>query len=174
MTDVKIEKHAIDRAVQRFGVQRENATKWIQTQFSLAQFIGEHDDSSGKRRRLYSNGFVLFGVSTRDMAIVTVYKPTTKSADIKRKVTDFVAKEVRKIQRKLEMVERESTIKIAEMRLEIAQVDLRKAKSRSDSVRLACDSRVSALNEEIRLITIEIEKTRAERDLAMKTHAAYV
>lgn len=174
MTDVKIEKHAIDRAVQRFGVQREKAAEWLQAQFKLAKFIGETIDNTGATRRLYSNGEVLFGVPAHELAIITVFKPTSKNADIKRKVVDMVAKEVRKIQRKLEQVERESTIRIAELRLEVAQVDLRKAKSRSDSVRLACDSRVNALNEEIRLITIEIEKARAERHLALKTHAAYV
>ncbi|MCG7407737.1 hypothetical protein MH117_09905 [Paenibacillus sp. ACRRX] len=171
---VKVSHHANKRATERFGVKQEDATKWIRDQYASAIYVGDTIDSSGAKRKLYSNGSVIFGVSIEDGCVVTVFKPTSKHREIKSKVTEFVAKEVRKIDRRLQKSERVSSIKIAELRLEIATLELRKVKSRSTSVIAACDARIGAICQELGLIEAEIKEAVSERHLALKTYAAYV
>lgn len=174
MSTVKVEMHAIKRAVERFGVENGQAAKWIREKFASAEFIGDTFDHRGNARRIFSTGDILFGVHAEELRILTVFKPENRHREIKRKVVELVAKEVRRIERKFEKIERESTIKIAELSVEIAQVNLRKVKSRSESVQLACDGRIAALNDEVAELRAEVEKAKRERHLALKTKAAYV
>lgn len=174
MATVKVEAHANKRAMERFGIPHAQTTKWIREQFSTAVFIGETFDKLGNRRRIFSNGDVLLVVNLNELRIHSVYKPESRHREIKRKVADLVAREVRRIERKFEKFERESTIKIAELNVELAQVNLRKVKSRSEATCLACDARTAALIDEIREIRIELESAESERRRAIKTKAAYV
>lgn len=173
-TQVKVEPHANKRAVERFGVTHDDATRWIREQFSTATFIGDTVDSFGVPGRLYSNGDVVFGVAPGEMRIRTVFKPESRHPELERRVDEFLAKEIRKIDRHVEKLKRESSIKIAELNLEIAQLELCKAKSRSDSVILACEARIRAIGDVIRELEREVNVAIHDRHLALKTKAAYV
>lgn len=171
---MKIEPHACNRAVERFGVKADDAAKWIREQFAVAVYVGDTFDKLGNLRRIFSNGSVLIVVNANESRVHTVYKPRSRHQGIKQKLVDVLEKETRKIKRHLEKVRRESTIKIAEIQVEIAQVNLQKVKSKSEAVRLACDARISALYEEVREIRIELESAEAEWKRAVITKAAYV
>lgn len=173
-TQVKIEPHATKRARERFGVKNDDAARWIREQFSTAVFIGDTVDSFGAPGRLYSNGEVVFGVAPLEMRIRTVYRPEHRHPELTQKVSDFLAKEIRKIERKSTKVKREASIKIAELNVESAQLELRKVTSRSESVNLACDARIRAIGEEIRELNRQINAADLDRHLALKTKAAYV
>ncbi|MFW5434300.1 hypothetical protein [Paenibacillus apiarius] len=173
-TQVKIEPHAIKRATERFGVKHDDAGRWIREQFTTAVFIGDSIDSFGAHGRIYSNGEVVFGVAPLEMRIRTVFKPEHRHPELAQKVSDFLAKEIRKIERSTTKIKREASIKIAELNVEAAQLELRKVTSRSESVNLACDARIRAISEEVRELNRQINAAILDRHLALKTKAAYV
>jgi len=173
-TIIKIEPHACKRARERFGVENDKAGNWIREQFATSVYIGDTFDKLGNLRRIFSNGSVLIVVNAKELRVHSVYKPERRNREIRHKVTDLVEKEARRIGRKLEKIRRESTIKIAELNVEIAEINLRKVKARSEAVKLACDGRIAALYEEIREFRILLESAEAEWKSAVYTKAAYV
>lgn len=80
---VSISKHAIDRAVERLGVQKEHAENHIRQLLAVATYHGESANAVGKADVfLHRNTGVTIIVGRDDKTVSTVYKaeniPTNK------------------------------------------------------------------------------------------------
>lgn len=171
---VIITHHAADRAVERFNVQAEYARVWINTNLQRAQFIGYVEGDDGKIARLYGYNRIAFVLEAQENKVITIYPRKDISQTIAGKVRDIIAKELRKTERSVRALERRTAHKQADLRLDLAETERRLLRTRSEAVRLACQARINALTEELRLIDEELAKKRRERSTLVKDVVAYV
>jgi hypothetical protein len=165
INEINFTSHSIQRAKERFNMDETHAVTYIRSRLSQASYIGVvADEDSGKPSHLFANGRTAFHLSLDLKNIITVYKCEKVTYEpIKNKVLDLHKKKFNRYaisekakQRKLDQLRLEADVQIAEC-------NLRKHKTRSESVRLACEARVNAINQTLTEYQKEIEMIHAEK-----------
>lgn len=170
---MKIEQHAIKRAVERFGVEENVAANWMRREFSKAKFVANTVDSYGIRGKLYSTDGIVFATDLRGERIKTVYPATPSHREIKHKIDELLAKELRKLHRRERAQERKYRLAKTELELEKAELYYRVERTRSEAVKLACQARINAINERLREYYEETRAVKDEKHWTAKTVMAY-
>ncbi|WP_025846576.1 hypothetical protein [Brevibacillus agri] len=173
---VRVSQHAAEEYVKDFGGTVEQARSRIGVNIRKATYITEVTGADGKSGTLYAYNGACYIVRYDDDVpiIVTVYKTEPAVTAIRNKVYELVTKELRKIERKERDTERRVAIKKAELAVEVAQINLRKVRSRSASVRAACQARINALNAAIAELDAELRGVVGDKRAIAKTVAAYI
>lgn len=172
---VRVSQHAAEEYVKDFGGTVEQARSRIGVNIRRATHVAEVTGADGKSGVLYAYGGACYIVrhDERGPVVVTVYKTEPVVAAVRDKVREMVTKELRKAERK----ERETACRIAvekaEIVVEIAQINLRMVKSRSEAVRIACQARINALHTAIAELDEELRKVIGNKRAIAKTVAAY-
>ncbi|MGG4453176.1 hypothetical protein [Brevibacillus porteri] len=144
---ITIRKHAIDRAVERFGVPRERAAQWIYDRFRESSVVTENIRSLTNEGHVYATEGIAIGVDTDRKMIRTVYYNTKKfSPLISDKVREVVAKEIRKLERKINAINRTLPLQKAALEYERAERMLALVSTRSIPKKMALQARINAID----------------------------
>lgn len=143
---IKMTPHALKRAKERFNMDQSIAQGYFKGLLPKAKRIGLQTAKDGGQSILYANGRVGIYVSTDHKEIKTVLKQDVVSFEpIKAKVAELHAKEFRKLTRKENAQEKRLQDSIFEVNAEVASLELRKHKTRSQAVKIACQAKINAL-----------------------------
>ncbi|WP_188069015.1 hypothetical protein [Brevibacillus brevis] len=154
---ITIRKHAIDRAVERFGVPRERAAQWIYDRFRESNVVVENIRSLTNEGHVYATKGIAIGVDTDRKTIRTVYYSTKKFPPIiSDKVRDVVAKEMRKLERKISAINKTLPLQKAALEYERAERVLALVSTRSLAKKMALQARINALDTHLNEINAEL------------------
>jgi len=175
VTDLKIDKHAVKRAIERFNVKPDDAEKWVRRTFSKAMFVTDVKNDDGRTIHLYAYREITFIYWPQTNAIKTVFPSTRRTPLIIRdKIVNLFRKELRSLERQRAALIARAERGKAEINAEIGywQDELKRARG---GRRLAIKARIEAL--EIALIDIEREVKEIDGNvkavaLALVSHQA--
>jgi gamma-glutamylcyclotransferase (GGCT)/AIG2-like uncharacterized protein YtfP len=174
---IKMSTHANSRANQRFNLSKTEALECFRDTLKKARYLGVVSDKYGSEGKLYTINKIAI-ITTLDLAeIKTVYRRedvTIKYEPIRKKMCEFHDKELRKLNRReSSMVKKLELLKL-ETQVEIAQLNLRLHKTRSQAVKNVCKARANAINERIHEIESEINQIRKDRNTITKSIIAVI
>lgn len=176
LKSIEVSQHAHERAIIRFSLKytsKSDVVKFIHKNLIQAEYIGQITDTEGNDSHFFVRNKIGFHLSLDLRLIYTVIKIEDKIAPspINDKVKELIHKEFRKLDRKekaelkkFELFKREANYKIAE-------VSLRKYKTKSLSVKMSCEALINALQESLQeyennLLRIKTDKRKIAYSLA--------
>ncbi|PAD72408.1 hypothetical protein [Paenibacillus campinasensis] len=171
---ISVTQHAIDAAISRFRVDRRIAEEWIRSGFRQARFVADIISEEGNPCRLFAGKHVTFILDAREDRVVTIYPSEVRALSVREKVESIINRELRKIERKESATVKRNHLSRLELNVERAACLLRAEKSRSQSVKLAMQARIAAIDEYLTQLNEDIEKIRHEKRKIAKAVAAYV
>ena len=163
--DVEILDHAIDRGIERLGLQnRQQAKGYLKGLLNKCKPIGQVVDHEGKEGIMFATERTALILSTSLKELKTVKRRDNITYEpLKNIIYELHAKELRKIERKEQhKIRKLETLKL-EANAEIAHLRLRIHKSRSQSVQNACRARIHAINESLQYYKNEIASIQTEK-----------
>lgn len=171
---ISVSAHAIDEAVKDFRVNRKVAEDWIRSNFRKARHIADVIAEDGNPGRLFAGQHITFILDAQVDRVVTVYPSDSVVSTIRTKVESLVTRELRKIERKESATVKRNQLSRLELNVERAACLLRAEKTRSQSVKLAMQARIAAIDEYLTQLNEDIEKIRHEKRKIAKAVAAYI
>lgn len=173
---ITVTQHAIDEAVKDFRVPRQTAEEWVRSTFRKSRFIANIISAEGKPCRLFGHHRIALVLDATENVVITVYPrhPNNSVTSITRKVDEMLARELRRAERKETRLERIIRLTKAELTVEIAQLELRLLRARSESTKLACQARINAINEYFAQLDADLLATKKEKSAVAKTVVAYI
>lgn len=166
---VKITEHAYKRASDRLGLtNRNHATGQIRSILKNAQRIGLIVSEDGNESILYALNRIAIYLSTDLQRVITVNRfENITYVPVKQKVKEIHEKELRKLDKVISSKTKYTKIIKAELGIEIANLSYRLIKTRSQSVKMACEARIKAIREYIKQLDDEVSQVQnAKRQLA--------
>ncbi len=155
----RLSPHAVKRVVERAGIPREQARKWVNEQMDQATYLCEGMAEDGNRSRMYAyKGFIFCAAPGEDL-ILTVMDAEVQPTAMP-KIVDNALKDIRKSERKMYVTECELIALKASIECELAERKLAKARARSEAKKMALTGRINALELRLREIKAEIKQTR--------------
>ncbi|MGL3988387.1 hypothetical protein [Bacillus paralicheniformis] len=170
MKQYEVTKHAIDRAVERLGVLRSVAPNHLVQLMQTAVYVGSNPDKRGGRQEVYDHHKSRVRFIVYKNKIVTVYKMPEPLDAIPDEMKTALRRKANAMIRRIKRETRALNVQLAEKNLEIAQLELNRAKARSNKVITSIDEKISVLKSEYR----EIAAKRSELTEKEKGVAAYV
>jgi hypothetical protein len=170
---VWVKNHAIHRAFQRFGVRKADAPEWLVTQYRKAKFVGNCVDSYGKHGRIFAAEGITLAVHPGRDIIRTVYLGSISSIQLYEKFSGLARKEQRKLQRRLDVRQRELSRYTAALNVEKAELAFIKETTRSVAKKMACQARINAINQFLAELQTEIDRLVDELSLITKSIVPY-
>ncbi|PAD70532.1 hypothetical protein CHH83_01655 [Bacillus sp. 7586-K] len=162
LSKIQLSSHAIKRCKERFSLDSPHALGHIRAKLKNAKRIGVFTDENGIESILYANGRMGIYVSTDYKEVRTVIKRESVTYEpIKNVVAEIHAKELRKLSRKEKACKNRLEEERIEVNLEIAKLERRLFRTRSEAVKMACKARINALNIHIKEKEDEIEQIKA-------------
>lgn len=171
---IEVTPHAEEQAQKRFNARYNQARKWIIDNLRKAQYIGIIENEDSKPARLFGYHRIAFVVDIDRDCVITVYPRHESPQSIHSRIKEIVTKELRKKDRKVSALERKTKLTKADLRVELAELERRKIRTRSDAVRLACQARINAINDRLRELDEEVDREKQERSALLKGVVAYV
>lgn len=151
--------HSTKRAKERFGLEKNADIKHFRSLLRKAREIGISVAEDGGEAILFAIGRCAIYVSLDYKEIKTVRRQETVTYEpIKNLVAEIHAKELRKLTRKENACKRKLHETKLEVKLEIAQLELRMHRTKSIAVKNACQARINALNIHMKEKEDEIQK----------------
>jgi hypothetical protein len=146
-----IRRHAVERAVERFGIKPEQVSKWFNQMMENATLVSKRrncDVYVHKDKRIVIDGSYV--VTVMDRTDITLNKNVVKA----------VERELRKAERLHKSVDKKLATVIAELSIEQAQLTLNKLKAKSPKVIASIQTKLNAVNSKIE----EFQKEREFND----------
>lgn len=167
--------HALERAVEYFGVDRSKAPMHVMDLLRKASLIDANvlgeDGNSG---RLFAYKRTAFVVSLYEDTVITMYPREDSPVYVRESVAKTLATVLRAAQRKETREVKRLDLCKAELTVERAECALRKLKTTSISVAKQMDRRIAEIDGQIASINAEIFEVRREKTTLAKGIAAYV
>ena len=158
-------QHAIERAIQRFGIQRDYVTNWFNQLMETAIHVGKannRDVYDHKGKRIIING----------TEIVTIIRP--KDIPFNAQIVKTIEREMRKAERLHKRLDKEYEVKIAELTIEQAQLTLNRLKAKSPKVIAAIQTKLEAIVSELETLNVERKGKRDDFDYLKRNAHAYL
>lgn len=155
LNKIKLTKHSAQRVRERLKAKSGEELKVIKDLLKNSTYMGVGCDENGVKCYLYINGKVRI-MADNDSWIRTVIVESNVNYPLKEKLSEIWFKEIRKLNRKIRT--REKYVKDFELNanIELAELKLRLHKTKSTSVKLACEARIKAITETVRNYNREI------------------
>lgn len=167
--------HAMKRATERMDLPVSNPVKvrkHIRELIANATYIGRTMSTTETECEMFANDSYGFHLSTDLKKVVTIIKfEKMPHNPVLEKVKMVVHREFKKIEKAEITQTRKLELHMHEAAVEIANLRLRKYKSRSEAVRMSCDARINALELSIKeardeIVLIKSHKRQVARALA--------
>lgn len=167
LSKVKISAHATERGIQRLKIndlRPEKVNRYIKKQLENATYIGRIKATDGSESEMFAIGSYGFMLSPDLTTVKTVvindrlpYNP------VHDKVKQLFEKEFRKLNRAEKAKLGKLELHNHEVEAEIAELKLRIYKTKSESVKLACQARIASLNTRLGELNVEIQQLQADK-----------
>jgi hypothetical protein len=176
VSKVKMNEHAYERAAERFNLTNKNeALAYFRGVLKKATCIGETICSKGNPAILYAHHHVAIYLSLDLTTIYTVNKFDTVSFEpLKNKIYQLHRKEFNKLDRTIKCkISRLKMYKL-ESAIELAQLEYRRIKTRSQNVRDCSNKRIEEIREQIKKMELEIINLQSDKRALSKSMVAVV
>lgn len=170
----KLEKHAKERALERYGMTPDQLQHFISVNMRNMQFVSLSTGYGGRLSRMFVLDDKTFIFALKENRLITTFPCDAKKASakcaaymvrLKRKARAIFNDEVRRIDSAEAKALREIELFRAEVELEIGRLRSECVKTRSTAKKIAYKARIAAL--ELRLedvpseiATVQVEKNR--------------
>ena len=175
---ISVTKHAINRAIQHFRIDRRVAEEWVRSQFRKATFISEIISDDGKPTKLYAFNRIAFAVVDADAGaanlIVTVYPQNHAVNDIAERVRKLTERELRKAERKERSVSRQVSVEKAKLTVERARCEYNMIITPSRAVIEANKKRIAEIDEKMANLDRMLNEAQREKSAVAKSMVAYL
>jgi hypothetical protein len=162
--NIKFTDHALQRAKERFNKNSKDAQTYFKGILKISKYVGIIEDGNSKPNQLFAYNKIAIILSMDCKMVRTVFKADTITYDPlknkvlelhKKKFNHYLIKE-RALQKRLNQLELESQV-------EIAECNLRKYKTKSQAVKNACEARIKAVEQTIQEYTLDIQNLQTEK-----------
>lgn len=162
ISNINFSDHSFVRIGERLNIKDTKQAKGtIKSMLKKAKCIGLVTDEEGRESVLYAHGRTGIHISPDLNKVITVIRQDVVSFEpIKNKMTELLEKEIRKLTRKENARVRQLTELKYEAKCEVAELELRSFRSRSQSVKMACQSRIKAIEISLEQLEQEITEIR--------------
>jgi len=173
--EIVMSDHGYLRSSERFNMDRSNALPFFRGQLKLSKKIGITKGEDGSESILFANGRIAIYVTLDLKVIKSVAKYQLVTYEpIKTKVAELHAKEIRKLERAERATVRKLEVEELRVNVEIANAKLRMHKTRSESVKMACNAHIKGLEQYIEQLKNEVEEVRVNKRQVCKSMVAVV
>lgn len=168
--------HALDRAVEYFGIDRSRAPMFVMDMLRKSSLIDTCiiGEGTNEPTRLYAYKRTAFVVSAHEDTVVTIYPRDCASEEIRTGVTAVLTKALRAAQRKEAREIKRLSVAKAELAVERAACELRRAKSASSRVIADMTVRIAEIDEKVTQIDAEIYAAKREKTTIANGICAYI
>lgn len=162
---IKMSPHAYARAAERFNKRnKEEALGHFRGILRQAQKIGETTCEKGNRTILYAYQRHAVYLSLDLTTIITVNRfENTTYEPIKDKMVSIHRKEFNKLERQERSTEKKLKLLQLESAIEIAQLNYRSIKTRSQNVKKECSYRIEELEAQLKNMEEELHKIKSSK-----------
>lgn len=159
LSQVSLSDHGMKRARERLNWGNKSHIEiegLLKKELSTAEYVGQISSSDGNVSEMFVKGSVSIHLSPDLKNIITVITyDKLPYSPVNSKLKQLLHKEFRKLNRSESARHRRLELFRLEAKSEISELKLRAFKTRSESVRLACEGRVKSLSD--RLFELENE-----------------
>lgn len=173
-SQVIISNHAIDRAVERLALKREDARRIIRSNLRNAEYVANVTGIDGKFGRLFGHNGVGYVLDLRYDQVVTVYVYDMKHVTLGDRFSKMAWAELRRWQRKESVIERDITIKKAKLDVEAAECRYKMAITPSKSVLRVNNERLRKIDEEKAKLDDEFSEVVRMKSAVAKGLTAFI
>ncbi|MCD9024361.1 hypothetical protein [Cohnella silvisoli] len=167
--------HALDRAVEYFGVDRAQAPMHVMDLLRKSALLDpDVIAEDGNRGRLFVYKRTAFIVAPNEDTVITLYPQQTAAAAVIDGVQRVLHAALRTAQRKEAREIKRLNVRKAELAVERAECELRRIKTTSVRVVAQMDERLTEINEEIAEIDTLIYEAKREKTTLAKGLCAYI
>ena len=144
---ITIRKHAIERANERFRIPKSFAAQWIYDRFRESELVASGVFSGDNEGHLFAVNGIALAVAPDMKTIRTVMYNTKRFPDsLSAKISEITAKELRKIERKINAFRKRLAVQEAALIVERAERAFDLVRTRSVAKRMACQARINAID----------------------------
>ncbi|MCY7751590.1 hypothetical protein MOB18_21250 [Bacillus inaquosorum] len=190
MKQYRVDPHAVKRAIERLGIAERHAANHLRQLMQTAYYVGDKTSRyGGIRGKVFDNVKARVRIIViEDDLIKTVYKmadplapiegnpivstppitdlPDELKAVLKRKSDALIVRRNREL--------RSLTIQLAEKNLELAQLELNRARARAHKIIAVIDAKIDIAKKEYATINEKVDAIKSEIKSIEKGVAAYV
>lgn len=161
-----VKPHAVQRTIERFGIDGKSAPNWINQNMAAASYVGNGVDDHGVERRLFTNKGVIFFADKAVNVIVSVRKAEAKR-EFLANISGQVERDLRKKQRRVLEVERDLIGLRADIERQLVDLRIAAMRTRSEARKDSLDAQIAAL--ELRMRDVADTLFREKRELTIMT-----
>jgi hypothetical protein len=168
ISKIFLSDHAIDRAYERMQLdswKKEKVCKHVKSLLKRAKYIGRiAPTDDGTDSEMFVKGSFSFLLNTNLTTVKTIIKTDRLQYNpVQEKVKCLYEKEFRKLDRKEKARLNKLELYQYEVAAEISKHQLHIYKTKSISVKLACQGRIKALEQSLKELEIEINKVKNQK-----------
>lgn len=177
LSTLSMSEHAYIRSIERLGLKRTErgeVESYIKKKLSQADYLGLVTAKNGNASEMFLIGNVSIHVNPELTNIVTVIKyDKLPYSPLNEKVKCVYQKEFRKLDRSERAKIKKLHLHTYETNLEISELNLRKYKTRSESIRLSCSARIKALESHVEALKEELTQIKKDKRLVATNLAMF-
>lgn len=166
--------HACDEAAKDFGVERAKAPSYVMSQLRKASYIDDIIGDDGNPSKLYAYQRMAIVVAPDSPTVITVYPRHQASASLRDPLEKVISRILKAAQRKETREVKRISICIAELSVERAQYELRRAKTTSKKLVAELSVKLIEVDAEITSYQAQIYEVKREKSMLAKGIVAYV
>jgi hypothetical protein len=174
-----VTQHAVKRVVERLGIHEDNVINYINQLMQTAYYNGDSASKYGITRVYDHYKTRTRIILDKDDRVVTIYRiqeelnTTELPAYFRDKLKILFKKEHANLDLMERKVERRNTLSIAEIKVELAELNLRLLRARSESTINAINARVKALEIAIDERNEEVNEIKRNKEFISKAVTNY-
>lgn len=167
--------HACDRATEHFGVDRSKAPMYVMDMLRKAALIDpDVIDDNGNSARMFAYNRAVLIVAPTESTVITVHPQTQASEAVRNPIERIIQRTIKAAQRKEVRETKRINVTKAELLVERANYELRRAKSESIKVIADMSAKIADIDVEVARLDRELFEIKREKKTLMKSVAAYV
>lgn len=166
--------HACDEATKDFGVERAKAPSYVMSQLRKASYIDDIIGDDGNPSKLYAYQRMAIVVAPDSPTVITVYPRNQASASLRDPIEKVLNRILKAAKRKETRDIKRISICIAEISVERAQYELRRAKTTSKKLMTELTAKINEVDTEIARYQAQIFEVKREKSMLAKGIVAYI
>lgn len=167
--------HALDRATEHFGIDRSKAPMHVMDLLRKAALVSGHVIAEdGNPARMFAYKRVAFIVHLTESTVYTLYPQHMACETVRNPIERVIQRAIKAAERTEQREVKRITVRKAELAIERAGCEIRRAKS--ESVRVIADmtDKIAVIDVEMTRLDRELIGVRREKTNVMKSCVAYV
>lgn len=171
---VGVTTHAIDQAVEDFGVKREEAESWIVSRLRQAQYIGEMYGENRKKVRLFGHHRIAFILAIDDDVVITIYPRHKVDERLRNPVEEVIRTVIQNSEKQVERAEVVADRALVALRELLQKAIQMRENAENEAVKNAAEEWIQDIHSRIEAEEKQIDEAHQEHARLLKGVVAYV